>query len=1046
MSIFSFLSGLIGLGGGGDSQGISVSKHSANEGLPIIYGEIRVPAIKVFKTASRYHCPIAVTNYDTIYNPMPGSGSEETKKAKEWLHRIDVFAQGPITAISRYYVDGEAHTVSRLATQKPYFRAVGYYGKTTQTAFTDLSPASNRWTPAHKGVGVAYAATRFFAHSSKPQYNGEPELHAIIKGRAIYDPRLDSTQVGGAGTQRADDDTTWTYTNNWALGLLDYLRHSSGRNLPDTEIDFPSFMVGADKCDISVTIPTPLTNTTGGTVLNYWDRLGGLFSNINIGAFYPSYREWQGIAETTQKRHMLNISLDPKDKVKTNVLKLLNGIKADLPFSQGKYKLTMEDVEASNVYDFDHDTIIGGLKITYGGRSTRLNRVTVEYLNRNKDYKQDTVSWPDTDSITYTDFLAEDQAEVLHQTVQGDGITEFYQADDLAEFLVRSSRVGITISTKLAPVGSLLEPNDVIGVTHDTPGWVNKRFRVQSVKVNEDFTADIVATEYDPSVYTWSPKSNEPLNTSDDLPNPWDEPAAVDNLAATPAHATKADGTVISGFNVTWDAPTDTGQLDYIEIAWKLDAATDYDNVSRVPVDNAGASITGLIDGQDYDIRVTYRTTLGQISVIAEVTKTLTAAAGTKLGGVAAGATVGAPNGTNVGNIPAQQFAQELYDPGMARGLEGITDAPNGQFRLAHNGVGVTAISNAGLEGGDVIRCVGPSTFFSRKVYPVDVNKKYRVKFRVKQITDPSSGGTRIYAGVACLDADYINSSEGYGTYRYCAIASLSLTVADGWRYFEGTITGIISSRNSFKSYTKYVRPMCIVNYLGDGTADVDFLSFEEVTDYDAIGGTKPPEDADVTNYTDDRIKNGAIQLNADGTLSYWNGSSWVNLGATTIGGLGYGGDLNATNNTGALADRDTVDTVTILDGAANIAGVNSVSNYGYITTSWSSVVSKSITITDASASSFVTILGKVYVGNVGSSAAQYVNIRILKGGVGISPVYTEVVKGDAVEIFSSIIPVLDLDQPGNGTFIYHIQMQCSPSSTAIWLAEATIAVLAAKR
>jgi len=636
MSIFSFLGSLLGLSGQ-KRQGIAVSKHSANAGLPIIYGRMRVPAIKVFKTVSRNNVPVNISNYDEFFVSQVSNDHEEVKKAKEFLHRIDVWAQGPITDIARYYVDGDPHTVSRLAS-RPYFRAVGYYGKDNQTAFTSLSAASNRWTSNHRGRGVAYSATRFFAHGKKPQFNGEPEVEAEIVGGTRYDPRLDSTQPGGLGPQRKDDPSTWAFSDTWALCILDYLRDQSGRGLTNDELHFPSFMAVADKNDVAVTIPTPLTNTTGTPVIDYWNRLEGGFFNIGVGNFYPAYREWQGVIETTQKRHALNIALDPKDTVKINVLKLLNGIRGDLQFSQGKYKLTIEDVEAATVYDFDHDTILGGLKIEYGGRSKRLNRVTLEYKNRNKDYKEDAVSWPNLQSVEYAALLAEDQGEALHQTVQGDGITDFYQAEDLAEFIVRSSRIGITVSLRLAPVGSLLEPNDVIGITHDTPGWVNKWFRVQSVKVNEDFTAEIVATEYDVSIYTWSPKSNEPLNTSDDLPNPWDEPPAIHNLGAIAAHNTKVDGTVISGFNVTWEGPIDTNQINYIEIAWKLTSETEYNDVTRVQPGNISASISGLTDGKFYNIRLTYRTTLGQISEEVEILRELSAASNTKLGGIEEGA------------------------------------------------------------------------------------------------------------------------------------------------------------------------------------------------------------------------------------------------------------------------------------------------------------------------------------------------------------------------------------------------------------------------
>ena len=61
-------------------------------------------------------------------------------------------------------------------------------------------------------------------------------------------------------------------------------------------------------------------------------------------------------------------------------------------------------------------------------------------------------------------------------------------------------------------------------------------------------------------------------------------------------------------------------------------------------------------------------------------------------------------------------------------------------------------------------------------------------------------------------------------------------------------------------------------------------------------------------------LRNSGITINANGSISGAGG------GQVTIGGLGYTGHLNATRNTGALADEDTVNLATT--GAGGVSGL----------------------------------------------------------------------------------------------------------------------------
>ena len=288
---------------------------------------------------------------------------------------------------------------------------------------------------------------------------------------------------------------------------------------------------------------------------------------------------------------------------------------------------------------FDDDSILGNWKVTDGGRKDRLNRATVTFINKNKSYKEDSVSWPKLDSASYTTLLAEDSGEKLHQTFDVASIPDYYQAEDWAEFQVRNSRSNRRVTVDLAPKAMVLEYGDVISLTSSARDYTAKWFRVRKVTLKVDGTVTVDLVEYDATIYSWSSKTVEPLDDPGEAPFVWDDPIALVGLNATGFHNTKVDGSVVSGFDVAWTAPTDTVELDFIEVAWRVFGAAEYTNVSRVESGSSSVRIEPLVDNTGYDIRVTYRTNLGQISVEADIINHYLGDAVSRLSGIEDGAT-----------------------------------------------------------------------------------------------------------------------------------------------------------------------------------------------------------------------------------------------------------------------------------------------------------------------------------------------------------------------------------------------------------------------
>jgi len=501
-----------------DLAAVQVSGHDNNRSLYTVYGKTMVGSTTVWKKVSDKRLNMTATGFTTLSqatgNNLNVSADTDSNR---WLYRVVSLCSGPVDSITRVLIDNEPHTASRFNQKVDYHFATAISnGPTAGRYFTPASTYfSYQWDSSFKGQGVAYAFERFYLHKDAPAFQGEPQTKYEVKGRKVYDPRKDSTSAYydsglGVSTHRSNDSSTWQWTDNPAICLLDYLVNDEyGRGLDYSDIDLASIVSAADKCDVLVDIPPRYTNESGASITVYNPSTGTL-EVVDIDEDLIQYRADQ--SGNTQKRFRLNVALDGSKEVLDNIQTILNVFKGYLIFANGKYSIHMDDVQTP-VMNLNNDDIIGGLKITEGDRKQRINRATVKFINRNLEYKEDQVSWPEIGTSTYTTYLSEDQGEKLHKSFTLEGCTDFYQAEDTAEFLVRDSRASLSVKGTFGPRAMALTPGDVIRLTYDSAGYSLRLFKVRGVGINitnHEVNLDLI--EYDESVYTWNDnKLNEPL-------------------------------------------------------------------------------------------------------------------------------------------------------------------------------------------------------------------------------------------------------------------------------------------------------------------------------------------------------------------------------------------------------------------------------------------------------------------------------------------------------------------------------------------------------
>ena len=371
-----------------DAQAMSaqqISGHDSNRALYTVYGNALIGSTVVWKKVSDKRVVMSHPGFTGFQGGggTPGGSNKDTG-SNRYLYRATSLCNGPIESVDDIIIDGESYKASRFTNGTlDHFQCAVSLGPQSGQDFAKLRETYtdfSSWDSTKLGKAAAYSIERLYLRKSKNAYQGEPQTQYLIKGRLLYDPRLDSTQIGGSGLHRHTDASTWAYSDNPALATLDYLTNAEyGRGLEITDVDVPSIVAAANRCDSLVDIPAKLVNNTGSSITNYVPYLGSAFT-ASANSVIDWYRPQQTTIQTQQKRFRINIAIDNAKEVLENVQEILNCYRANLIHINGKYVVRMEDV-ASSILSLGDDDIIGGLKVVAGERRQRINRMTIKFLN-----------------------------------------------------------------------------------------------------------------------------------------------------------------------------------------------------------------------------------------------------------------------------------------------------------------------------------------------------------------------------------------------------------------------------------------------------------------------------------------------------------------------------------------------------------------------------------------------------------------------------------------------------------------------------------------
>jgi hypothetical protein len=481
---------------------------------------------------------------------------------KQIVHIIAAAAH-EIDSYGDFYINDELITFSGAGATGDWANALYRYtnlGTTTQAA---LAIPSSDWPSDATGKGIAHYGLLWDFDSD----NGKEKLSSgiptritqVIKGVKVYDPRKDSTN-GGTGSHRVNDSSTWEWSANWALIVVNYLLGYTlngtlvyGVGVGSDEIDWPQVIAMADVCD--------------GTVDGK-----------------PRYRIG-GIVSITQDHEQVIGQLEA-------------AIGGKVAKFGGKYYLWCPHndlISAGTLTDAD---IISqsGIRYTPAGPIEELfNTARGRYVDPDVIYQMR----PYPQVVESTAVTEDGKTRMMERDftfIQDESI-----AERVAREMVRRSRFTGSVAVVVGPRGLLVKPFDVITINFRETNFTNELFRVVSMQYSAQGAVVLELIEEDASIYDTSTALGTSLVQLD--PDAYDPTIAyaVTGLSLANVSVAGTGGTTIDGVKVSWNPPPPL--VEFTEGGFRKTGDTDfiYDRVDRTA---SSGVIAPLQPNTSYEFRV----------------------------------------------------------------------------------------------------------------------------------------------------------------------------------------------------------------------------------------------------------------------------------------------------------------------------------------------------------------------------------------------------------------------------------------------------------
>lgn len=835
---------------GNELRGQLVSGKSPNASARVVYGKTRLAGNIVF--------------------------IETTGDKNQTLFQVATIAGHEIQSVDQVYLNDDLYGGTYKGKGDVF-----YYDVLTGTATQSPSSLLTGTTAAsYQYKGVACIITKY-VYNQDVYTQGLPNITVIVRGKKIFDPRLNATQ----------------YTNNAALVIMDYLMDSVyGMAATAAEIDQNSFITAANICDQTVYL-------AGGTESESRYTINGAFSSDN----------------------------QPKDVLK----KMLTACGGVLTYTGGKWTLKVAAWREPTT-TITEDEIVGEINMQ-ASQSKRdiFNAVKGIYSSALDLYQP--VSFPPVRNSTYE---AED-GEVIWNDVQFPFTTSYATCQRLAKIELEKARqqIILNISVNLKCFG--LQPADNVYVDFDRYGWNQKPFEVLtwefSTRESNGVPVPVInltLKETAEEVYDWNDGEETTVDPSPNtnLPNSFIVNAPT-SLQATSQSIVLQDGTIQSGIVLQWNAPLSSFVNQY-EVQWirgnsssdwglvteSADTTVNYGAVNSTPTltDDYG-SIADNVPSQEANYNAAYTTVTNYtiVPVVEGVEYTVRVRAYNALGVRSAWTTL---NSTPVGDTSPPALVDNFS---ILAGYKQLTltwtnpsDADFDFVEIFYNTTNnLTTATRAGVIRASIFVHSGLGVNQTLYYWTRTVDKSGN-----RSAFSDVTSGTTAFIDSDIFSAEVMNLFSEAGAYGIEPVASLPMTGDfDGQIKYDTTANKLYRWDASTNSWTDDIFSIT--------AGSVDLASFASGIEPIGVVTSLPS----ASGYTGAKV----VFLTTDGKLYRYTGGSWT----TSV----LAGDVSGTLATDNFdTSLRPVEIVSALPSTGNFVGrmaflTTDNKLYRYVSTGWTS-------------------------------------------------------------------------------------------------------------
>lgn len=381
-------------------SGTYVNGRSAAGPHTIIYGRTRVSGLMTYMEAT------GSTN-DYHHYMIPLAGHEVSDIGDIYLNDEVVTLDGSGNVTSADWLDSSGNPVIRIKK---------HLGATDQAADSDfLSETEDSAVDSNfRGRGIAYLYVRV-KYDQDVFAQGIPSVSAVVYGRKCYDPRTSS----------------YTWTDNAALCLLDYVTQDWGLAEGLSDVDLTAWAAEANICDETVSTP-------GGN----------------------------------RSRYVINGSFTRDQAANSVIPKMLTACAGTFFYSGGF--LLKTGYYATPSLDLDEGDFRSGVKLMPRvSIQDNFNQVQAVYQNEGADYID-----ADLPVVKSSTFLAEDNGNKVTRDLALDFTTNADDGVRLATILLHRTREGVTCTARFGPKALKARIGDTVRLTFSRYGWSQKTFEV----------------------------------------------------------------------------------------------------------------------------------------------------------------------------------------------------------------------------------------------------------------------------------------------------------------------------------------------------------------------------------------------------------------------------------------------------------------------------------------------------------------------------------------------------------------------------------------